>query len=393
MLVVILNWKEGENDPFTAFNEALAGHFEAYGKEVRILEITDPAWIQQLTALDLQSGVELVFTFQGIGSAPLVGHPPRNIWEALGTPLVCFHGDHPCHMPDNHRLDIPNAMHLYSTREFNAYANRHFRRRVPGTHAHSPMMSRDIPLGRRSGDSFIFAKNIVHPRQMEKVWREELSPESGQILLEIAEMLRAEMRKSPWVDPHAVVDAYLATQTPPPYDPRVNAEGFHALHSQMDLYSRNLKSVQVVETLHDVPLQIHGRGWEAFAAAGNPKHQFFRGRPMAYSQSLYYSNYGILDVTPSMTGMHDRTLRALRNETPFLSSAHLPGFLPDMKPFGPLFFGFAGTDLREKAEAVMADPEGHAERSRAFSMEYQRRVDPMDFVRTLDLLGRSLDRR
>ena len=38
MKVVILNWKRGENDPFTVMNTTIRQHFQACGKNVEVIE-------------------------------------------------------------------------------------------------------------------------------------------------------------------------------------------------------------------------------------------------------------------------------------------------------------------------------------------------------------------
>ncbi|HJV22374.1 MAG TPA: hypothetical protein VJ570_06745 [Holophagaceae bacterium] len=392
MHVVILSWKGGENDPFTPFNAALASYLEDGGKRTRTLQLTDPQWPSQLQDL-AQDGIDFVFTHQGFGTNLTVGEHQVNLWEVLGVPLVIYHGDHPSHMPSHHVLDIRSCAHLYSTREFSLYASKHFRKRTRALVVPPPLFCLDLPLGERHGDYFVLAKNVTPTEETVDQWRANLDPRIFQVFMAGVETLTAALAQDAHVDTHGVLDDLLEAQGEAVVHPLANPDLFHLFHAHLDLFARNHVSLSVVEALRDVPLQVHGRGWTAQAKAGNPRHQFFRGRDLAHSQSLYYSNFGIVDVTPSMTGIHDRTLRALRNETPFLSSAHLPGFLPDMEAYEPLFYGFSGDDLREKAEAVMADPEGHAERARAFSHDYQRRAHPSEFVKTLDLIARTLDRR
>lgn len=392
MYVVILNWKEGDNDPFTPFNAVIAGYLEARGKRVRILEITDPTWTSQL--LDLAfDGIDFVFTWQGIGTEVQLGEKNTSLWESLGVPVISYHGDHPCHMPMRHALDIRNCAHVYATSEFCRYANRHMRRLGRAIVHETPVLSQDLPLGERRGDYFVLAKNLMPTSAMEAGWRTNLPAEALEVYLGATEVIKAAVASEDHPEIHGLLDDYLQELERDRGFAWNHAGNFHLFHSQLDAYTRNLRSARLLDVLHDVPVHIYGRGWSEFAVKGRPHHHFHPGRPLSRSQSLYYSRYGILDVAPSATGTHDRTLRALKNETPFLSSGHLPGLLPDLGRYDGLFFRFNGDDLREKAEAVMADPEEHAERARAFSHAYQLRVHPFDFVAHLDLIARSLDRR
>ena len=51
MKAVILNWRLGENDPFSVVNATICSHFRACGKNVELIEITDADWPRQLAAL------------------------------------------------------------------------------------------------------------------------------------------------------------------------------------------------------------------------------------------------------------------------------------------------------------------------------------------------------
>ncbi len=48
MKVVLLNWKLGDNDPFTVVNATMQGHFRACGKDAVIIEISDENWPARL---------------------------------------------------------------------------------------------------------------------------------------------------------------------------------------------------------------------------------------------------------------------------------------------------------------------------------------------------------
>lgn len=389
MQAVLLNWSGGDNDPFSVFNDALASILDGCGRRVTTVDLDDPEWWKQLIHLK-EEGVEFVLTHQGLGTRAVIGEPERSLWDHLEIPLISIHGDHPSHMPANHALDSRYCAHLYGAREFALYANRHLRRKTPATVVRAPILCRDLPLGERHGDYFVFLKNIRPPEEMEAEWKEALDPDTYRIFMAAAETLRGALAREDYLEFHAVVDQVLEGENWMDGHLAPGTHPFHILHSRMDLYARVWKSLQVVEALRDLPLQIHGSGWDRYAKQASPSHRFFRGQKMAYNQSRYYSAYGILDVTSSRTGLHDRTERAMRNETPFLTSAYLPDLLPDMDRFDGAFYRFNGNDLREKAEAIIADPEAHAERCREFSHRYQTLANPYLFVKELEILARTM---
>lgn len=392
MFVVILNWKDGENDPFTSFNHVLASYLDASGKRSKTLELSDGNWINQIVDLKCD-GIDFVFTWQGLGTGVTVGEKEQSFWDVLQVPLIAYHGDHPCHKPANHALESRHCAHLYATREFSLYANRHFRKQSRAITLDFPVFSLDEPLGPGHGDHFVLIKNVTPPSEIENQWKQMLNGPSFDLYMTTAETLKTMLGQEHRVEIHPVMDDVLAHFKGENLAPLTGMDAYHLFHSQLDFYVRNSTSVAILDELKDIPLHVYGRGWNAFAASGNPHHQFHGPRDMAFSQSLYYSRYGIVDVTPSMTGIHDRTARAMRNETPFVSSAYLPGFLPDMDRYGSLFYEFRSGDLRAKCEAVMADPEAHAGLARDFSHRYQSRVSPSEFVWKLDSIARSLDRR
>ena len=389
MQIILLNWKGGENDPFTVFNRGLADGFESLGKRAKILELSDPNWISKLIDASFE-GIEFALALQGIGSGTSVGKPGRNLWEALRIPLICLHGDHPCHMPANHALEVRNCAHLYWMAEFAHYSNQHFRKQTAASAIDMPLFFSEQRLGSVSGDYFVLAKNITAPPEMEEEWKRRLDGRAAKVMLAVAAVLREKLAQEPVLDFHAVIDEMIASQGYQEFDLAANPKAHHVLHSSLDLYVRNTKSVMLLEALQDVPIHIHGKGWQRYEKDASPCHRFFTPKNMAESQPLYYSRYGILDVTPARTGLHDRTLRAMQNETGFVSSAFLPGLLPDMDRFQSLFYQFCGSDLREKCEAVMTQPDAHAERAREFSRRYQARVPLSEFVWKLDLIARTL---
>ena len=76
------------------------------------------------------------------------------------------------------------------------------------------------------------------------------------------------------------------------------------------------------------------------------------------------------------------------NEVGFLSSANLEGSFADIERFAPLFFTFRSNDLKEKAAAVVKDPEAHSARAREFARKYHDRFDFRLFVNRLDQLAK-----
>jgi hypothetical protein len=110
---------------------------------------------------------------------------------------------------------------------------------------------------------------------------------------------------------------------------------------------------------------------------------------MKDSQKLYYSEYGILDVSPSKR-LHDRTRRAMVNQRGFLTSANLEDSFEDLQPHASLFYDFREGQLRTQCEAVMMNPQRHHERARDFAHLYHQTFHFRGFVNRFETLARQV---
>jgi hypothetical protein len=386
MKVVILNWKEGENDPFTVVNSTIRQHLQACGKNVDVIEISDADWAARLADL-ASNGVEFAFTWQGLGSPATVGDRGESLWERLKIPLICVHGDHPSHMPANHQLDSRYCFHLYTNADSARYSNRYFRRKRGASVIDIPQLHHEPRLQQRNGDYFVVAKNIYDPILTEKAWQEKLEKRIFDAYMMAAETLKARIARERYVEIHDALDDLIAQRGMEWLDPAVNLTAYHAYHSQLDHHLRSHKTVTAVTALRDFPVRVYGRGWDRIARTAPASHVFMPGRNMADSQELYYTRFGLVDVSPSRA-LHDRTRRAMVNGTGFLSNANLEDCFADIARFDPLFFSFGDNGLPKKCAAVMQDPEGHRALAEEFADTYHNRFHFRDFVNRLDTLAK-----
>jgi hypothetical protein len=385
MRTIFLNWKNGENDPFSVFNNTLAKYFQRSGKDVEIIEVSNKGWIDQLMTVYAE-GIEFVLTWQGIQSN-LKMSTGIGFWDYFKIPLICLHGDHPCHMPDNHISDGEYVRHIYTDPLFSVYSNQHFRGKRGAVTLFPPLLHDDQQNDlERGGDFFVMAKNITHPHLMKKYWKEGLDPVIYKLFIELIDLFNTQLMSQPYLDSHSLVDNYLKDQDLEQFfDPEIS-NVYHYLHNQIDFYARNHKSVELVRALEDFPLKIYGRGWEAVKKSN--RHEYYAGLQMKNSQHLYFSSYGIIDISPSV-GLHDRTLRALCNGSSFLSSAHIANEFSNFSKFQNLFYGFNG-EIVEKCELVMLNPELHNQLSKEFGVEYESRFSHDEFALKIIMIANSM---
>lgn len=383
---IILNWNRGENDPFSVVNATIRQHFVACGKNVEVVEVSAPDWADRI-AEHASSGIDFAFTWQGITSATKVktSEGEESLWDFLRIPLICVHGDHPSHMPLNHELESPYCFHLYTNADFARYSNRHFRRMRSASVIDLPMLHREPRLEQRLGDFFVIAKNVDDPTTTEDLWRQKLDRQSFDAHMAAAETLKFRLTQESYVELHDVLDELIEQRNFTQLHPSVNADAYHFFHSRIDHYMRSYRSILALAAMREFPVRIYGRGWDRVASAAPKSHVFEPGRDMANSQELFYSRYGIVDISPSKW-LHDRTRRALANESGFLSSANPTDRIADTEPHERLFYSFKEGDLAAKCANVMSDPDGHVDAARRFARLYHQTFHFTNFVDRIDQL-------
>jgi len=350
-----------------------------------VIEISQRDWPTRLA--ELVPGVEFALTWQGLGSSATAGERGESLWDRLKIPLICIHGDHPSHMPLNHQLESRYCFHLYTNAEFARYSNRHFRRLRSASVIDIPQLHREPQLDRRSGDYFVIAKNINDPLDTERRWQQELGKTEFDAYMMAAETLKSRITLEAYVDIHDVLDELIAQQSLACLDPAANLAAYHRYHSQLDHYLRSHKGVAALIAMRDFPVHVYGRGWNRVARSAPPSHRFLPGRSMAESQDLYYTRFGVVDISPAK-GLHDRTRRAMVNASAFLSSANLEDSFDDIARFDPLFFSFRTHELAEKCAIVVRDPEAHLALAQQFARIYYDRFPFKAFVNQLDHLAK-----
>jgi hypothetical protein len=386
MSIVIINWRGGENDPFTYFSECMKQAMERMGRPTHIVDL-DNSTMHKLAEID-EKGIDFVFSWQGIGSQiGATDTNPTTIWDQLKLPVLCYHGDHACHMPSHHKAMSPWVRHIYSTGSFAMFANMHVPRRTHATSFQPPVWFTDGVKDRFEGDFFVFPKNLDDLDSTLNKWRGASEQLVASFLLEAADMIISEFRNGNRTNHHDIIGAMLNEEMMAALCEELNnsemAVRFH-IHSLLDKIHRNAVAEHVVNDLKDVPLKIYGRGWDRFKLRQNPNHEFLPFDAMSDNAFQFASRYGIIDAAPINDTLHDRTLRAMGNRSGFLigSNWSYETFLGGN--YGDLFFDGAPGGLRARAERVMQSPEAHRAQCRDFARHYQGQFSLFSFVKYLE---------
>lgn len=386
MSIVIVNWRGGENDPFTYFSECMKQAMERMGRPTHIVNL-DNSIMQELAEIN-KKGIDFVYLWQGLGSQiGATDTSPTTIWDQLKVPVLCYQGDHPSQMPTLHKATSPWVQHIYGVASFAMFANTHIPRMSSATSFQPPIWFTDGVKGQFEGDFFVFAKNIDDLDSTLGSWRDASDRLLASFLLSAADMVISEFRNGNRTNHHDIIDGMLNEEVMTALCEELNnsetAVRFH-IHMLLDKIHRNAVAEYVVNDLKDVPLRIYGRGWERFQLKQNSHHEFLPFNRMSDNAFQFSSRYGIVDAAPVHDALHDRTLRAMGNRAGFLigSDWSYGTFLGG--DYSNLFFDGAEGALRSRAERVMQSPEAHREQCRDFARHYQHHFSLFSFIKYLE---------
>jgi hypothetical protein len=369
--IILLNWSAGENDPFSYFNQQFQRQLAHLGHEVHIVPL-DELLGDTLCAIQAVGRIDLVFTWQGLGSAIGDSATGKTVWEQLNIPLVCLHGDHPCHNPLNHQQSSRHVLHVYLVPSFQRDANRLISRDWPALFDSLPnfITVPDI-LPEFDGEYFVLPKNFTDHVETRRGWRQRCDDATYRVLCACADAIEQEYLSGSQRDHHEV----MLDQLPGTISERVRAgeadaataELIFQIGRELDHVYRSVASAFVLQSLPDVPIHVYGRGWERFVALGNPLHVFRPAERLGQNDSQFASSWGIIDIAPINQALHDRTLRAMRRGAGFLLSSAWRRGEPIHDDFSGLFYSGSRGDLPSKIERIRRDPEAHRREVRGFS--------------------------
>lgn len=395
MSIVIINWRGGENDPFTYFSKCMKQALELMGRPTHIVDL-DNTVMNKLAVLSNQR-IDFVILWQGLGLQ--LGATKANsasVWDQLRVPVLCCHGDHPCHMPDNHNAASPWVQHIYAAASFATFANTYLPRASSATFFPTPAWFPDGVKGRFEGNFFVFPKNLDDLDATLNGWRDMSPQRLAGFLLEAADAIIGEFRNGNRTNHHDIIDGLLTPEVMaalcqelqnPELPVRVH------IHMLLDKIHRNAVAEHVVDDLRDVPLKVYGRGWERFRLRQNPNHEFLSFDAMSDNAFQFASQYGIIDAAPIHDSLHDRTLRAMGNRSGFLMGSNwaYESFLGG--EYGDLFFDGAAGTLRGQAERVMQSPEAHRAQCADFARHYQSHFSLFRFIKYLEGMSETVRAR
>lgn len=385
MIVLGLTWSSGDNNPFDFAFEQLKLHYRSVGKEFMIIDIATDTWINSAMKLFGQ-GVEYAYCSQGLAADKnviLKDGRSVNLWEYFKIPLICWHADHPSYMPTNHSIENNYIHHVYIDPEFSLFSNKHFRRKFGAISMQPPNLLSEANLREFSGKHFSLIRNYVPLEHIKNRWLSMFDDRYRKILYDVEDIITCKLSTDGFCNMHSELDDVL-DQHQLLIAERGSQILFHLLHNQIDRSYRNKKTALVVKSLCDYPLRIYGAGWDQMHLS--KYHQHFQGMDAKSSQALYYSEYGIIDISP-MNFMHDRSLRAIHNQTAFITDAKNPLTSLQNNEFNSIFYDLSSTHLINACELVMKNPKQHLKKCIEFSKAYQLHFPANQFLINLNSIA------
>jgi hypothetical protein len=391
MNVLTLTWHGGENNPFEFFNKKLRESLSTFGAQCFDLRI-DENFTKSF--LSIEKRIDIVITWQGL-LTNMQSANSNNVWEEIKTPIVSIHGDHPCLMPINHAADSAYIKHFYAFSNHAEYSEKYFPRKNPVYYSlFGNFFNQDKNKNlEKNGSYFVFPKNLDDSYLMQDLWRKNFPKIYSDFLIMVASEIRNNYEAGTCRDHHALIDELL-TQEKFNYfvdvlKVRDNIAFFHSTHALLEKVYRNIASEAVIEELKDVPLLISGRGWDRFKSSPYLHHVFKDFDQVSSGEAQFNSEFGIIDVNPTVDGLHDRSMRAMAYNSGFLSNSMMNFNRLIGAPGCDLFFNGKKHSLREKAEIAMLDPLAHQNKVRDFSNAYNNKFSEFDFYEKLNYIQMS----
>jgi hypothetical protein len=382
MNISILTPLESNNEWFIYINEVLEKKFSEFGHKVNQIFFREIN-LELIKTLN-NSNSDFYLSHSGIGSdINIFGEwdGPKNYWDVTKKKICILHFDHPFHCLQNHLLDTENALHIYSCGSYFTAAKLFCKKTKSNILlSPNPLLVDEKKKNKTEGNYFIIIKNLfLYKDFSEKIKNDKVLNSHCE---NISELVKNNLKKNAYFDHHTFILKYFADN---------NFESFVGTATIPDFYVWFLSEVSfnkisiIIEEIKEFPVRIYGEGIsDYFKETDNLK--IYPGIKADKSQDLYYSNFGIIDYSPT-EGIHDRTQRAIFNERIFLSGTS-PHEMNFYKNYNQLFYNFSQGNLAKKCEEIIKDPKLFQEKVVQFKSDYEKEFNWEDYI---NIILKNLD--
>lgn len=295
--------------------------FKQKGYNLRLINVNQVGWLDQVIELLETANVKFVFAFAGMAADLVTEGSGENLWTLFKVPFFRFQLDTPGYFPGRHILPAAGQVNYYWFREHNEVFSRYFDAGLSATmkpwlietEVHDERLLREKENG-----PIIFLKNGNNPDALTNFWRDALPPLFAQTLLGAAESLRARLNSTTTLDiaPEIVLHAR---------ELGFEIEAARSLLflgiAQLDDYFRRIKSRMIAESLVDFPVEVWGFNWDGFSVPAGGRLQMKGGIDYSKTTALTDSALAMIDMSPNTVSTpHDRILKCVGRQTKFVSN-------------------------------------------------------------------------
>ena len=313
-----------EGNVLEHFGKSIASSLLNIDISLHTIDLKDSANLNSNLNTLLNLNPEFCFSFAGIGSNfnPIINNQEQNLWGHLKIPFISLFGDSPAHYEDLHKQISRYQIGLYGFKE-HLSLRKTLGNLSGGVGLARPYVikNKNKPLNKqqkRDGAIVFLKNNLSHKKTMSN-WTQIQSKILKNFLLKTGKALEHEFNKHDHQSLVSIVDDFMSEQ-------EIDEGGGYSqnirlfLVSQLDGFTRQLRTSFIANILLDYPVKFYGSGWEDIDLA-NKKGQIFSDVNFLNSDNYINESLAQFNLSPNTNGgWHDRILRSAGAKTLCISN-------------------------------------------------------------------------
>jgi hypothetical protein len=308
---------QNANGALATATQATSLFWQSYGYASAVIDLHHPDSSQQILQQVRTRRPAFVTSLAGIGAS--LSHQGVNLWDILQLPFLSMLFDHPCYLPERHKINSRYVANCYYCHDFYQVQRQHIQSQQacfqlsPDFPGHSAgrttaWAERDIPL--------LFAKSGGASQALLAGWHANLPKPLTDFLLDCAALLQTDRRQL------ITTQVQAALPNLPP-DVQQTPDIFWKITRTLDTYIRRWRAEQLVEWIKHIPgTVIIGDDWKHIDRHGAAA-TFLPAMPAADLWELYPRAKVVANSNPYFRhGVHERVVTALRSGAAVLTDAN-----------------------------------------------------------------------
>ncbi|GIO12297.1 hypothetical protein J19TS2_18520 [Cohnella xylanilytica] len=347
---IILFKGQSQYDVLRSFIDGIYDALRQLGHRPVVIDLTDSDVGMQLERV-LQQPVFFALGINGMGIE--LKYRDQSLFDAAGFPFFAFLVDHPFHHARRLQFAVHNLIVSCIDEYHVAYLREYFPELVC-TRAFIPHCAASkessVPISDRKYD-VVFAGTYTDPDQARGQWA-DFDPHLRDFLDDVAERaLYDSTRPLIGIMQDLLVEKGLGEN-------RIYLQKLTSLLAPLDLYVRNRRRKEMVESILDLPVHVFGNGWDSLPFALGRKIHIHPSISFTALQKVMCDTKIMLSLLPNFQyGGHERLFTAMLNGAVVLadSNAYLEKHLISAESIH--YFRLDSLKmLPERIEGLLGDP-------------------------------------